>query len=105
MCSRFILCDKQACDANVHLEGAVTPLPSAQQKACQSPKPILLNTVCFRPDVLKIMTNDTTSHDQGSAHTPYDWSPATVDVQMLRVGNFGGSPTCSPSSRLTLAID
>ncbi|EKM81296.1 hypothetical protein AGABI1DRAFT_112961 [Agaricus bisporus var. burnettii JB137-S8] len=50
------------------VKGAVTPLPSAQQKACQSPKPILLNT--------------------GSAHTPYDWSPTTVDVQMLRVGNF-----------------
>lgn len=50
------------------VKGAVTPLPSDQQKACQSPKPILLNT--------------------GFAHTPYDWSPSTVDVQMLRVGNF-----------------
>lgn len=50
------------------VKGAVTPLPSAAQKACQSPKPILLNT--------------------GEAHTPYDWSPATVDVQILRVGNF-----------------
>ncbi|KAJ3565324.1 hypothetical protein NP233_g7696 [Leucocoprinus birnbaumii] len=50
------------------VKGAVTPLPSNEQKACQSPKPILLNT--------------------GFAHTPYDWSPSTVDVQMLRVGNF-----------------
>ncbi|KAF9449265.1 Neutral/alkaline nonlysosomal ceramidase [Macrolepiota fuliginosa MF-IS2] len=50
------------------VKGAVTPLPSNEQKACQSPKPILLNT--------------------GFAHTPYEWSPSTVDVQMLRVGNF-----------------
>ncbi|KAG6917249.1 hypothetical protein DXG01_003281 [Tephrocybe rancida] len=47
---------------------AITPLPSAAQKACQDPKPILLNT--------------------GFAHSPYEWSPSTVDVQMLRVGNF-----------------
>ncbi|KAG6849608.1 hypothetical protein H0H93_006965 [Arthromyces matolae] len=53
------------------VKGAVTPLPSAAQIACQNPKPILLNT--------------------GFAHTPYDWSPNTVDVQMLRVGNFGMS--------------
>lgn len=25
---------------------------------------------------------------QGFAHSPYDWSPSTVDIQMLRVGNF-----------------
>ncbi|GLB38061.1 putative neutral/alkaline non-lysosomal ceramidase, C-terminal [Lyophyllum shimeji] len=50
------------------VKGAVTPLPSAEQKACQDPKPILLNT--------------------GYAHTPYEWAPSTVDVQMLRVGNF-----------------
>jgi len=29
---------------------------------------------------------------QGFAHTPYEWSPSTVDVQMLRVGNFGKEP-------------
>ncbi|KAJ7591365.1 Neutral/alkaline nonlysosomal ceramidase [Mycena floridula] len=50
------------------VKGVVTPLPSAAQVACQDPKPILLNT--------------------GYAHTPYEWSPATVDIQMLRVGNF-----------------
>ncbi|KAJ7766995.1 Neutral/alkaline nonlysosomal ceramidase [Mycena maculata] len=47
----------------------VTPEPSAAQKACQAPKPILLNT--------------------GFAHEPYEWSPSTVDIQMLKVGNFG----------------
>ncbi|KAH0578232.1 hypothetical protein H2248_004011 [Termitomyces sp. 'cryptogamus'] len=50
------------------MAGAITPLPSAAQVACQFPKPILLNT--------------------GYAHIPYDWAPSTVDVQMLRVGNF-----------------
>ncbi|THU89409.1 Neutral/alkaline nonlysosomal ceramidase [Dendrothele bispora CBS 962.96] len=50
------------------VKGAVTPPPSAAQIACQDPKPILLNT--------------------GYAHFPYEWSPSTVDIQMLRVGNF-----------------
>ncbi|KAG6861428.1 hypothetical protein C0995_000268 [Termitomyces sp. Mi166 len=50
------------------VKGVVTPSPSETQVACQYPKPILLNT--------------------GYAHTPYDWAPNTVDVQMLRVGNF-----------------
>lgn len=50
------------------VKGAVTPPPSAVQVACQYPKPILLNT--------------------GFAHTPYDWTPNTVDIQMMRVGNF-----------------
>ncbi|KNZ72253.1 Neutral ceramidase [Termitomyces sp. J132] len=50
------------------VKGAITPLPSAAQVACQFPKPILLNT--------------------GYAHIPYDWAPSTVDIQMLRVGNF-----------------
>ncbi|KAK7471947.1 hypothetical protein VKT23_000053 [Stygiomarasmius scandens] len=50
------------------VKGVVTPQPSAAQKACQDPKPILLNT--------------------GYAHVPYEWSPSTVDIQMLRVGNF-----------------
>ncbi|KAF8883297.1 Neutral/alkaline non-lysosomal ceramidase-domain-containing protein [Infundibulicybe gibba] len=48
--------------------GAITPLPSAAQVACQFPKPILLNT--------------------GFAHTPYEWAPSTVDIQMFRIGNF-----------------
>ncbi|KAG7441035.1 Neutral/alkaline nonlysosomal ceramidase [Guyanagaster necrorhizus] len=46
----------------------VTPAPSQAQIDCQDPKPILLNT--------------------GYAHFPYEWSPSTVDIQMLRVGNF-----------------
>ncbi|PFH50435.1 hypothetical protein AMATHDRAFT_60966 [Amanita thiersii Skay4041] len=50
------------------VKGAVTPLPSQEQINCQFPKPILLNS--------------------GFAHTPYEWSPSTVDIQMLRVGNF-----------------
>ncbi|KAJ3491469.1 hypothetical protein NLI96_g720 [Meripilus lineatus] len=50
------------------VKGAVTPFPNSQQIACQSPKPILLNT--------------------GFAHIPYEWSPSTVDIQMLRVGNL-----------------
>jgi len=50
------------------VKGAVTPNPTQEQINCQYPKPILLNT--------------------GYAHFPYDWSPTTVDIQMLRVGNF-----------------
>ena len=50
------------------VKGAVTPQPNAEQAACQSPKPILLNT--------------------GYAHFPYEWSPSTVDIQLMRVGNF-----------------
>ncbi|KAI0319280.1 Neutral/alkaline nonlysosomal ceramidase [Amylostereum chailletii] len=50
------------------VKGAITPQPNAQQKACQFPKPILLNT--------------------GYAHSPYEWSPSTVDIQILRVGNL-----------------
>ncbi|OJA15101.1 hypothetical protein AZE42_05573 [Rhizopogon vesiculosus] len=46
----------------------ITPPPSEEQIACQYPKPILLNS--------------------GYAHEPYDWAPGTVDVQMLRVGQF-----------------
>jgi neutral ceramidase len=42
--------------------------PDAEQKACQSPKPILI--------------------DAGEIHEPYDWAPNIVDIQMLRAGNF-----------------
>ncbi|WPG98801.1 Hypothetical protein R9X50_00159700 [Acrodontium crateriforme] len=38
------------------------------QKACQAPKPILLDT--------------------GETSTPYAWSPNIVDIQQLRVGQF-----------------
>lgn len=50
------------------VKGAVTPYPSAAQIACQYPKPILLNT--------------------GYAHTPYEWTPAVVDIQILQVGQL-----------------
>ncbi|KAF8622942.1 hypothetical protein AX15_006618 [Amanita polypyramis BW_CC] len=50
------------------VKGAVTPKPPQRQIDCQYPKPILLNV--------------------GYAHTPYEWSPSIVDIQMLRVGNF-----------------
>ncbi|KAI0364819.1 Neutral/alkaline nonlysosomal ceramidase [Pilatotrama ljubarskyi] len=50
------------------VKGAVTPLPTKEQIDCQFPKPILLNT--------------------GFAHFPYEWSPSTVDIQMLRIGQF-----------------
>ncbi|KAJ7186246.1 Neutral/alkaline non-lysosomal ceramidase-domain-containing protein [Mycena pura] len=57
----------------------VTPAPPAEQIACHYPKPILLN-VDF-------------------VHDPYEWSPSTVDVQILRVGNFGdGADPVSQSS-------
>ncbi|KAJ7458594.1 Neutral/alkaline nonlysosomal ceramidase [Mycena latifolia] len=46
----------------------ITPAPPPEQIACQYPKPILLNT--------------------GYAHEPYEWSPSTVDVQILKAGNF-----------------
>lgn len=50
------------------VKGAITPYPPQEQVDCQYPKPILLDT--------------------GYAHTPYEWSPSTVDIQMLRVGNL-----------------
>ncbi|KAF9221073.1 Neutral/alkaline nonlysosomal ceramidase [Gyrodon lividus] len=50
------------------VKGAVSRYPSQEQIDCQYPKPILLNT--------------------GYADTPYQWSPHTVDIQMLRIGNF-----------------
>jgi hypothetical protein len=46
----------------------ITPAPSEEQIACHHPKPILLNS--------------------GYNHQPYDWSPGTMDMQMLRVGQF-----------------
>lgn len=47
---------------------SVIKAPTPQQKACQSPKPVLL--------------------DVGELDTPYAWSPNIVDVQSLRVGQF-----------------
>lgn len=46
---------------------AIAP-PGPAQIKCQQPKPILLNV--------------------GEAHTPYDWSPNIVDIQVFRVGQF-----------------
>ncbi|KAI0010360.1 neutral ceramidase [Xylariaceae sp. FL0662B] len=42
--------------------------PSPEQKACQNPKPVLL--------------------DVGEMSEPYPWSPNIIDVQLLRVGQF-----------------
>ncbi|KAI1490779.1 ceramidase family protein [Biscogniauxia mediterranea] len=55
--------------------------PSAEQKACQMPKPVLL--------------------DVGELSTPYPWSPNIVDVQMLRVGQF--VIIVSPSEATTMS--
>ncbi|KAF9697917.1 hypothetical protein EKO04_004002 [Ascochyta lentis] len=46
---------------------AIAP-PSEKQKACQYPKPVLLNV--------------------GEANTPYPWSPNIVDIQAMRIGQF-----------------
>lgn len=50
------------------VKSAITPIPSAEQVACQAPKPILLNT--------------------GFATEPYMWQPNVVHIQMLRIGQF-----------------
>ncbi|KAI2633461.1 Neutral/alkaline nonlysosomal ceramidase [Xylaria nigripes] len=55
--------------------------PSAQQKACQQPKPVLL--------------------DVGEISQPYAWSPNIVDIQVLRVGQF--VIIVSPSEATTMA--
>ncbi|KAI8930853.1 hypothetical protein NX059_011870 [Plenodomus lindquistii] len=51
-----------------NLVGGLISPPSDVQKACQYPKPVLLNV--------------------GEAKTPYDWSPNIVDIQLLRVGQL-----------------
>ncbi|CAK5273430.1 unnamed protein product [Mycena citricolor] len=71
------------------VKSAVTPVPSAAQTACQYPKPILLNT--------------------GYATFPYAWSPSTVDIQMLKIGNvvialIPGELTTMAGRRLRAAI-
>lgn len=48
--------------------GGLIARPSERQKACQYPKPVLLNV--------------------GEANTPYPWSPNIVDIQVLRVGQL-----------------
>ncbi|KAK8069770.1 neutral/alkaline non-lysosomal ceramidase [Apiospora phragmitis] len=55
--------------------------PTAKQKACQQPKPVLL--------------------DVGELNTPYAWSPNIVDMQLLRVGQF--IIIVSPSEATTMS--
>jgi len=55
--------------------------PSAKQKACQQPKPVLL--------------------DVGELSVPYAWGPNIVDIQMLRVGQL--VIIVSPSEATTMA--
>lgn len=55
--------------------------PTAQQKKCQEPKPILL--------------------DVGEIDVPYAWTPNIVDVQMLRVGQL--VVIISPSEATTMS--
>jgi neutral ceramidase len=51
-----------------NIVGSAIGTPGPEQKACQYPKPVLLNV--------------------GEAHKPYDWSPNIVDIQVLRLGQF-----------------
>jgi neutral ceramidase len=60
---------------------AVLKEPTPEQKACQSPKPVLL--------------------DVGEMNTPYAWSPNIVDIQSFRVGQF--IMIVSPSEATTMA--
>ncbi|KAF3931500.1 hypothetical protein ABW19_dt0205241 [Dactylella cylindrospora] len=66
----FTQSDSGAPDANPvwKVVSSLLKAPGPEQKACQWPKPILL--------------------DVGEIHIPYDWSPNIVDIQMLRVGQF-----------------
>lgn len=59
----------------------VIKTPSAQQKACQEPKPILL--------------------DVGELSIPYAWTPNIVDVQLFRLGSL--FIIVSPSEVSTMA--
>ena len=70
------------------VKSAITPIPNAMQTACHAPKPILLNTVSFSCFLSVIASSLTLAYPQGYAHTPYDWSPSTVNIQLLRVGQL-----------------
>jgi len=48
--------------------GGLLHEPSEEQRACQDPKPILL--------------------DVGNTHAPYDWAPDIADIQSFRVGQM-----------------
>ncbi|KAJ7702808.1 Neutral/alkaline non-lysosomal ceramidase-domain-containing protein [Mycena rosella] len=71
----------------------VTPAPPAEQIACHYPKPILLNTAYPMPLAFTCLTGQASigraEIECGYAHEPYEWSPSTVDVQILKVGNVG----------------
>ncbi|CAG7837769.1 unnamed protein product [Allacma fusca] len=63
--------------------------PSQQQLSCQHPKPILL--------------------DVGETHFPYDWVPAIVETQMIKIGNvyligFPGELTTMSGRRMRNAV-
>jgi len=60
---------------------SIVKAPGPKQKACQSPKPILL--------------------DVGELDTPYAWTPNIIDVQSLRVGQF--IMVISPSEATTMS--
>ncbi|KAH8601598.1 Neutral/alkaline nonlysosomal ceramidase [Bisporella sp. PMI_857] len=61
--------------------GGLLSTPTPEQKACHSPKPILLNV--------------------GQMSTPYAWTPNIIDVQSFRVGQF--IIIVSPSEATTMA--
>ncbi|ORY61323.1 Neutral/alkaline nonlysosomal ceramidase [Pseudomassariella vexata] len=79
----FTQADSGSPDANPlwALVSGVLREPSAEQKACQYPKPVLL--------------------DVGELSEPYVWSPNIVDMQVLRVGQF--VIIISPSEATTMA--
>ncbi|KAL8283544.1 hypothetical protein RQP46_005647 [Phenoliferia psychrophenolica] len=58
-----------------------SPQATEEQRKCQAPKPILLNT--------------------GAYHVPYDWAPAIVAHQMFRIGQL--IIIMSPSEPTTMA--
>lgn len=61
--------------------GGLLRVPSAEQTACQAPKPVLL--------------------DVGEMETPYAWTPNIVDIQTLRVGQL--IIIVSPSEATTMS--
>lgn len=79
----FIQGDSGDPDANPlwELVKGLLKTPTAQQKKCQEPKPILL--------------------DVGEMNQPYPWSPNIVDIQSFRVGQF--LIVTSPSEVATMA--
>ncbi|EPE03246.1 neutral alkaline nonlysosomal ceramidase [Ophiostoma piceae UAMH 11346] len=79
----FTQADSGSPDANPvwAVVSGLLKVPSAEQKACQYPKPVLL--------------------DVGEMTEPYAWSPNIVDMQALRVGQL--IIIISPSEATTMA--